>query len=81
MFIEPLGPDKPFGTVFISYAREDWQDVKNIIETRFDHEGIPFFRDDKDIQPGQKPLERIQSEIGRTRCGVVVLSQRSVRSQ
>lgn len=57
VIIEPLlGKDAPVGTAFVSYSREDEQDVKNVIESNFKILGIPYFRDVKDIAGGAIPI-------------------------
>lgn len=82
VIIEPLlGKDAPVGTAFVSYSREDEQDVKNVIESNFKTLGIPYFRDVKDIAGGAIPIEELDKALDGASCGVIVLSPKSVESK
>jgi len=62
IFIDPLfGREEPVGVAFVCYSRKDKQDVKNIIETIFSYEKIPFFIDEKDIHIGELTIKTIKN--------------------
>jgi hypothetical protein len=82
VFVEPLfGKEEPVGTVFVCYSRMDSQDVKNIIETNFISQGIPYFLDEKDIKGGEKSVEILEKALGEASCSVIVLSPNSINSK
>jgi hypothetical protein len=74
VFVEPLfGREEAVGTVFVCYSRKDAQDVKNIIETNFISQGIPYFLDEKDIIGGEKSVEKLEKALEEASCSVIVL--------
>lgn len=82
VFIEPLfGREEPVGIAFVCYSRKDAQDVKNIIETNFISQGVPYFLDEKDIIGGEKSIEEIEKALEEASCSVIVLSPNSIKSE
>lgn len=75
------GREQPVGVVFVSYAHEDQQSVKNIIEQRFIHAGIPYFLDESGIKGGEPVVQKIESALNKASCGVIVLSPQSLQSR
>lgn len=81
VFIDPLfGREEPIGIAFISYSRKDRDAVHNIIESGFKYHGIPYFLDEKDIVGGTRPVTEIETAIERASCGIIVLSDESLKS-
>lgn len=73
------GREKPIGSVFISYSRADSTAVENIVLRSFSNEGIPYFIDTKDIGSA-KTVDAIKNMLGDCQCGVIALSEASIKS-
>ena len=73
------GRERPIGTVFVSYSRSDRTAVENLVTTPFSNEGIPYYIDTRDMGSA-KTIEAIRNMLGDCQCGVIALSDESVKS-
>ena len=81
VYIEPMFDRRePMGGVFLSYARNDRDKVRDGLEAQLTASGIPYFRDEKHINPGEKFVQAIERALSHARAGVIVLSPSSIKS-
>lgn len=81
VFVEPLNEDSHLNDVFISYASEDRQRVKNILLSNLSSRGVPYFLAGEDIDPGAQWIEVIKDATNNASCGIIVLSSNSMDSE
>jgi len=81
VFVEYLKNKEAIGKVFLSYSSDDSQDIKNYLINQFDNQDIPYFFDKIDIEGGQNFLSRIEKAIDASSCGVIILSENSLKSK
>lgn len=81
VWVEPLrGIGVPVGSVLIIYSTKQHRIFEDVLKTRLDQEGIPYFLDKEQIKPGDEWFESLNEAYKNTSCGIPILTPTSIKS-